>query len=327
MNGPGDRSLRVSVVMATCNGSRFVAAQLQSILAQTRPPDEVLVFDDASTDDTAAVVTSLLDASPVPGRVVINESRVGISANFEQAIRGASGDVIALADQDDVWHPAKLATIVSAFTRRPDLGATFTDATLIDGEGRPLQGGLWWQVGMTAADVQRFAQGRGLEVLLRQNVVTGATMAFHARLRDLVVPFPDTGFHDAWIGLLAAAVSPVEAIAEPLIAYRLHGGNAAGLPARRLLARIAARRRRGRVHESAAAFYEAALIRLDEHGALNAPGRSALAAKNDLLRFRQGLSRNPLRRLVPVTARAMHGDYRRFSREGPRSAVYDVLYG
>jgi glycosyltransferase involved in cell wall biosynthesis len=313
--------------MATYNGSRFLRPQLLSILAQTRPPDEVVVFDDGSTDDTVAIAASLLDATSIPHGVSVNSSRLGPTANFEQAVGAAHGDIVVLADQDDVWIPSKLAVIEAAFVDHPGLGALFSDAALVDADGNPREGTLWQQVGMCTDDVRRFGTRRGVDVLLRQNVVTGATLAFDGALRDLLLPFPATGYHDAWIALLAAAVAPVLAVEQPLIDYRLHDANTAGLPARDVLGRIAARRRRTRVHEQAAAFFQAALDRLGERGAGDGASIAALNSKVAHLRFRQELSRNPLRRLLPVLTHMARGDYRRFSREGPRSAVYDLLYG
>jgi len=321
------RRRRISVAMATCNGAPYVAAQLQSILAQTRPADEIVVFDDASDDATLAIVRSMLGAVASSARVVANPTRLGAVANFEQCVAAAGGDIIVLADQDDVWTESKLASIEAAFVATPNLGAVFSDATLIGSDGRRLDSTLWQRVDLQRSDLELFACRRGVEVLLRQNVVTGATLAFDARLRDLILPFPDTGYHDAWIALLVSAVAPLRAAREPLIQYRLHGSNTAGLPARNLLGRIAARRRRTRVHDQAEAFFQAAHQRLGEQRVGDAHVMAALEAKIAHLRFRRGLSSNPMRRMLPVLAQARRGEYRRFSREGSRSAVYDLIYG
>jgi glycosyltransferase involved in cell wall biosynthesis len=318
---------RISVAMATYQGSRWVAEQLRSILSQTRPPDEIVVCDDASTDGTAEVARAVMDGCPVAARIVVNPTRLGATANFEQAIRATGGDIVVLADQDDIWHLTKLATVERAFAATPSPAAVFSDALLVDAEGRHSGATLWRRVALSRRDAARFARGHGVDVLLRHNVVTGATMAFDARLRDLVLPLPSTGYHDAWIALLASAVGPLLALDEPLVEYRLHDANTAGLPARTLAARIAARRRRARVHEQAGAFFEAALDRLHDRGAGEPRVVAALSAKVAHLRFRQQLARTPLRRLAPVLSHMARGDYARFSREGQRSGIYDILYG
>jgi glycosyltransferase involved in cell wall biosynthesis len=318
---------RISVAMATCQGERWVAQQLQSILAQTRTPDQVVACDDASADGTVGLVRALAAGAATTIEITLNASRLGVSANFERAIRACDGDIIVLADQDDVWAPSKLARIEAAFSAQPSLGVMFSNAALIDSSGAPRGETLWHRVGMPRGGAQRFAAGHGVDVLLRQNVVTGATMAFRAELRDLVLPLPSTGYHDAWIALLAAAIGPVLAVDEPLVDYRLHGENTAGLPAADLLGRIAARRKRTRVHQEAEAFFQLALDRLREHGVGDNHAMAALRAKAAHLRFRGELSGNPLQRALPVMLHAVRGDYNRYSREGPRSAAFDLIYG
>ncbi|HEV7679105.1 MAG TPA: glycosyltransferase [Candidatus Dormibacteraeota bacterium] len=319
--------MRISVAMATFNGSRFIDEQLASILSQSRPADEIVICDDASADDTFIVARRLLTGSAVSSTVTVNAARLGPTRNFEQAIRAARGDVIVLADQDDVWEPHKLAVLEWEMARMSAPGAVFGDAVLIDDMGRRRGETLWQRVGMSQADRLQLARGHAVDVLLRHNVATGATMAFDARLRDLVLPFPAVGYHDAWIALLAAAAAQLVGLDEPVVRYRLHGANTAGLPARRLLDRIATRRRRERVHSEATAFFEAALLRLQERGRGDTGAARAVAAKVAHLRFRDDLSRRSARRVVPVVAHIARGDYRRYSREGLRSGIYDLLYG
>ena len=91
---------RVSVALATCNGARFLRAQLTSITAQSRPPDEIVACDDDSEDETLQVLRSFAEACAVPVRIESNEQRLGITRNFERAISLCTGDVIFLADQD-----------------------------------------------------------------------------------------------------------------------------------------------------------------------------------------------------------------------------------
>src|SRR4029079_17285220 len=93
------------------NGARFLPEQLRSIAAQTRPPDELIVCDDRSTDETAQVIEAFAATAPFPVRLVRNEERLGSTRNFERAVSLCDGSLIALADQDDSWHPEKLARL------------------------------------------------------------------------------------------------------------------------------------------------------------------------------------------------------------------------
>ena len=123
-------SNRLSVALATYNGERYLGEQLESILRQTRLPDELVIFDDASTDSTPAIVQEFAKAAPFPVRFQINAERLGSTRNFEAAIRACSGDIIFLCDQDDVWYPDKIARMEERFIKDPEAGAVFTDADL-----------------------------------------------------------------------------------------------------------------------------------------------------------------------------------------------------
>src|SRR5260221_2239662 len=124
--------MKFSVSMCTFNGGQFLNEQLQSIATQDRLPDELIVCDDRSTDRTVAIVEDFAVSASFPVRVLVNETRLGTSKNFERAIRLAEREIIALADQDDVSDRRKLGLLESMFSRRPSLGLVFTDAELVD---------------------------------------------------------------------------------------------------------------------------------------------------------------------------------------------------
>jgi len=223
--------LTVCVAMCTYNGERFLAQQLESIASQSRKPDAMIVSDDGSSDSTPRMVESFARRAGFPVNLILNEQNLGFIGNFEQAIRACEGDIIVLSDQDDEWLPHRLEKIESAFLAAPGLGLVFSDAHLVDEDGRPLGARLWEAVGFTPREQRRFASGAGFEVLVRHNVVSGTTMALAARYRETALPIPDlrgvTG-HDGWISLMIAAAAPVSIIAEPLVKYRQHGGNIIG---------------------------------------------------------------------------------------------------
>lgn len=101
----------VSVVMATYNGERFLREQMDSILAQTYPIKEIIVQDDRSTDGTAGIMHEYME-SHENIRLFQNERNLGYNQNFETAVMHATGDFVALADQDDVWFPRKIERLV-----------------------------------------------------------------------------------------------------------------------------------------------------------------------------------------------------------------------
>ena len=104
----GTRKPRVSVVMCTCNGARYLREQMDSILGQDCPPSEIVVQDDLSDDGTWELLEAYRKGRPELFRLYRNETRLGFNRNFHTAILRATGDFIALADQDDIWFPSKL---------------------------------------------------------------------------------------------------------------------------------------------------------------------------------------------------------------------------
>ena len=107
--------MKVSVAMTTYNGAAYLPEQLDSILARSRPPDELVVCDDGSTEETLIILNDYAARAPFTMTVVINEQRLGSTKNFEKAIGLCTGDIIFLSGQDDVWRPHTVATIEGQF--------------------------------------------------------------------------------------------------------------------------------------------------------------------------------------------------------------------
>lgn len=220
--------------MCTYNGAEFLPAQWESILAQSRRPDEIVVCDDGSGDDSRSLLEKFVAESPIPVTLRFNEKNLGSVKNFEQAIRLCTGDVIALSDQDDVWLNDKLQTIEAAFDKNPNAGLVFSNAEIVSENLEPLGRRMWTEVGFTPEKRKLIARGRALEVLITGWTVTGATMAFRSQFVNLSLPIPDgiAMIHDGWIALTIAAVADVVAIDEPLIQYRQHERQQIGAPVR-----------------------------------------------------------------------------------------------
>ena len=313
--------VRVSVVVCTCDGARYVGRQLRSILEQSRPPDQVVVCDDASRDGTLDEVRRSLADAPCPVEVVGNPRRLGVTANFGRASGLAEGDVIVLSDQDDVWERQKLEVLTSMYEADRSLAAAFTDAALVDADLRPLGRTLWQALGFGAREQARFERGRGVDVLLRRNVVAGTTLSFHARLRDVVLPMPTVGLHDGWIALIAAASGKVAAVPVPFVRYRVHAGNHVGVSSAPYGLSASAR-------NDEMAFFLAAAERIRGHvdGDAASPWCRAIDGKVALLRQRRDLPEGGLARLAAVLPALVSGRYGRYGR-GARSALHDLVAG
>ena len=221
---------RVSVVLCTYYGTDHLEKQLQSIFAQTLQPFEVLVCDDNSRDDTLSILQSFRDRVSFPVRIVVNDHNLGSMRNFDQALELASGDFLVLCDQDDIWFPQKLAKLAHVLNEFPRVDRVFSDATLIDAEGLPvphrrLTGGkktLWSLHGFNRRKQTRFVSGGAVDLLLRHDMVTGATLMVRASLRSAWHPIPASWVHNGWITWMLAVQSRLALVAEALVAYRIH---------------------------------------------------------------------------------------------------------
>jgi len=233
----------VSVAMTTYNGEQFVREQLESIIKQTHQPLELVLCDDGSTDRTCEIAFSYLDRARFPIRVYRGSVNQGSTKTFERAIKLCKGDVIALADQDDVWRPHKLQEISKVFLNNHGCVGAFSDAFLVDGEGAYLGKSLWESVGLSGRIRRRLENGGlpAFRTLLKRNCVTGTTFAFRSRFRDSFLPIPESWVHDAWIALHLSLVGGICPLPDKLVAYRQHPSNQIGVRKRMLRDRIANR--------------------------------------------------------------------------------------
>jgi glycosyltransferase involved in cell wall biosynthesis len=218
---------RISVAICTYNGSRFLHEQLQSIARQRRLPDEIVACDDGSTDDTIRLLAMFSHKVGLPVRIILNEQRLGAAKNFEKAISLCRGDIIVLADQDDIWRPDKLQRLVVALDGNPGAAYAFSDADMIDGNGALLGVRMWGAFGFTPY-LHSFTASSQLQILLRQNLIVGASMAFRAHLKNLILPVPSGWMHDYWIVLLGSAISYGVPVPVPLLMYRRHAEQTCG---------------------------------------------------------------------------------------------------
>lgn len=237
------QSHRISVALCTFNGERFLREQLNSIAAQTIPPDEVVICDDGSTDGTVAIASEFSRAVNFDVNIFHNRSNLGAARNFEQAIGLCTGQLIALADQDDLWYPNKLERLAAPLRRDPHLGGVFSDADLIDKYSSPTGERLWQVFAFGPRERQIVQQGEGARLLCVREVVTGASMMFRASFRPVLMPIGDGWMHDAWIAWMLVLYSRIGFVPERLMGYRVHSGQQAGIPPRTVQQRLANLRR------------------------------------------------------------------------------------
>ncbi|MBD3308028.1 glycosyltransferase [candidate division KSB3 bacterium] len=214
--------MKVSVTLCVLNGELYLEEQLRSIAQQTRVPDEVLIFDDGSTDATLEIVRTVSTETGLYCPITINETRLGVEQNFSRAMGQASGDVIFFCDCDDVWGPEKVEKMIAPFQDDPDVSLVYSDG-YIAGPNLELSGHTLFN----RRPHKQLADGdaRDIDQRLRYGQAPGikaSAMAFSARVRDLAGPIPLGVVHDSWIAFFGYALGKVIAIPEPLYYYRRH---------------------------------------------------------------------------------------------------------
>lgn len=304
----------VSIALGTYNGARYLPALLDSLADQELLPGELIAFDDASGDDTVAILESFALSAPFTVRVFRNPLRLGVEENFSRCIAACQGDYIALADQDDIWHSDKLALLAQVLAA-PDVLAAFSDAEVVDANLNPLGYTMWQRVKFSRSEQDHLAQGQGFAVLLKHRVVTGATLAFKTALRDSALPIVPGWQHDAWFALLAAAQGKLLSIRRTLIAYRQHDNNVVGgiRPPLRQQIHAALSVDRNQWYSEELVLWRGLALRLNESSA-SATACAALSEKIAHLETRAQLPANRWQRLPGVLREIAAGGYSRYAR-------------
>lgn len=320
----------LSVALCTRNGARFVAAQVRSILTQSLIPRELVVGDDASSDDTLAVIEATVasvraERPAVVTKLVVlrRDPPLGVARNFEQTIAACTSPLVALSDQDDVWPPGRLERLVPRFDD-PAISLVHTDARLVDAGGA--DSGILLLDALEASSHERdaLASGDAFEVLLRRNLVTGATVVLRRSLAEAAMPFSEAWLHDEWLAAVAASSGSLRLIDEPWLDYRQHGGNEVGASSPTWSRRWAKLREPRAPRAARLIARSAALV---EHLELTAAAAHLLEAARAKLaheQWRSRLPRWPIVRIPAIIGAVAAGRYSRFNR-GPIDVVRDLV--
>lgn len=208
--------MRISIAMATYNGVKYLQEQLDSILYQTRHPDELVVCDDGSTDGTLEMLGYYSKKFEFDVVVLSNKSNLGVSRNFEKAISMCTGDIIFLSDQDDVWKKEKIQQIEDVFLKDRLAQIVINDALIVDEQLKPCGTSVLQQTLALNGSANEF--------------VHGCCTAFRKTYRDLCLPFPSMGGrvvgHDDWLHNVGTYLEVRRVVATPYQYYRRHQNNA-----------------------------------------------------------------------------------------------------
>ncbi|MFA9277651.1 MAG: glycosyltransferase family 2 protein [Rhodoluna sp.] len=322
-------SPEISVAMCTYNGAQYIVEQLESMAAQTLLPAEIVVSDDGSIDGTIALLKQTWERlsehsselRKVKLIVLSNKSSLGVTKNFEQAIGATTKPYIFLADQDDVWFPQRLEAETAQL--KAGAGFVFGDAQLVDSSSEPLGHSLFEALSLSASERAGIVS-HPVDVLIKRNIVTGATAAFSRSVFDKAEPFPSGWVHDEWLAMVAALSGEQFDVTESLIGYRQHDSNQIGVKKNTLSTRMAKLRAEGAERNARLLARISSLSeRANELGA-SASALSLIASSVKLQVARSAYPRNRAIRWVPVLGQVITGRYFRVS-NGPRDILRDLV--
>lgn len=304
--------MKCSVVLAAYNGAAYLEAQLESIRTQTRPPDEVLLCDDGSTDGTVDLVRAYLARHDLPGwQLICNPVNVGYCRNFYGGIDRASGEVIFLSDQDDVWLPEKIEKMLAVLESQPDVLALSSRYDVIGADGEPLpDSGVTYLSAKDDGSLEPIS----VDSLIGCSYVRGFSMCFRASLRRQMrhIDLQSMLSHDWYLCMLAAINGRCCFLNHVLTHYRYHGDNVSlSAMSRRTLLGDRERRKQG-LRESIEAHRYLLDLAADR---ICAADRRAfarqIACEEKRLRFLEG--KNPFRWLGLLRYRDCYARYYKFA--------------
>lgn len=208
--------MKISVLVCTYNGERFIQEQLTSILEQTRLPDEIIVCDDNSDDDTVGIVREVLAGYSVPAAIFVNETNLGFRKNFEQGILKCTGDWIALSDQDDVWMNNRLQEMERSL--ESDTTLCYSDWIITNTELKPIESIL--STLKYRDDTSEFL----VDSIENLNIIHGCRLMVRTDVAKRSIPFEFS--HDHYLCMTAPVFGKVKHCDQKLMFYRRHNSAA-----------------------------------------------------------------------------------------------------
>lgn len=204
--------------MATYNGEKYVREQLESIWNQSVKPDEIIISDDASSDNTIAIVESFQKQSGAPVTLIKNSENRGFIQNFHTALTYANGDIVFLSDQDDIWLPGRIAACTDLFSGHPEILSL--SCGLIVSDGTKNVHDIKKKSGLKKVSPEHF---------LRYPHYPGMSMAVRKELvKEMLASGNTSAVHDWLLNYYAAKKDGLYFLDTPLVIYRQHSANTIG---------------------------------------------------------------------------------------------------
>lgn len=205
--------MEISIAMTTYNGEEYILEQLESFIIQTKQPDELIIADDCSTDNTINILKDFQKNAPFNVKIHINETNLGYTQNFNKVLQLCRGDLVFLSDQDDVWFSNKIEYMVSLSKKFPNKMVFMCDTEFTDAKLKPMNITKQFQIRSLGSNMSRF--------------VTGCCIAVKRNFLNQILPIPkEFKGHDNWIVNIADKLNLRYVDSEVCQYYRRHGENA-----------------------------------------------------------------------------------------------------
>jgi glycosyltransferase involved in cell wall biosynthesis len=215
--------IMVSVAMATYNGERYIREQLESLAAQQHAPAELVVTDDASTDETLVIVGEFSKTVPFPVHIHRNDCRVGYRENFMRAAALCRSELVAFCDQDDIWDPRKIEVCAESF-EDPEVVLVYHDALVVTAGGEPIGPSAGGNAVLSASPME---YALGFTQMFRRSLL-GLSGLWPTSLDHNEPDVTERMAHDQWFFFLAFVFGAIVHLDRRLVSYRQHGRNTYG---------------------------------------------------------------------------------------------------
>lgn len=214
--------MKISVAMAVYNGRKYIGEQIASIVNQTLKPEEVVFVDDASTEPCEDIIDSY-ETSQIKFIQLLHEKNQGYGPTFFEALMRTTGDIIFLADQDDVWVLDKIKKMTDEMRKNPSILCLSCKNIIVDGKGEKVKAEKPGKSRLEKVDINSLIKQKKLR--------PGMTLAISRRMRDLLRDINTTPFvsHDRLIEFIACKKDGFYILDEYLNFYRIHGQNTSGM--------------------------------------------------------------------------------------------------
>lgn len=216
--------MKISIALCTFNGEKYIQEQLESLLNQTHQPDEIIISDDGSTDNTVKIVQDILEKSSIHYILYQQSPSLGVFKNFEFSLSQCNGDLVFPCDQDDIWKSNKIEAHLEVHQLHPNVHLVYSNADVVFEKIDHFLYPLW-----PSKSIQDQSYSSINNLLYKGKSIAGFCLSIRQAFLKSLFPFPEGIYHDDWMVCCASLDQGIYGLYESLAYYRQHGNNVVGI--------------------------------------------------------------------------------------------------